>query len=382
MTSSESSDELIRVRLVDPRCERIAWADGLEVMMPGAALAQAGLRRAVDSRGELRVPADCGRPADGIAGAMRLRAAFTPRPASSRLPFSYRSIPGPVRRVIAGVSGRLQKRRVHRWARFPMWPIDVSADVLADWAAPGPDGTGSGSAHEPTPVVLTHDIDSADGLRRLVSDFLPIEEELGTRSTSYVVPCAWPLDEGLLRESRARGHALGIHGYDHANRTPFAESAERRARLDAARPLAERFEMHGYRAPSLLRTPELLADLAARYRYDSSVPTSGGPFPVPNNGCASARPFRVGGLVEIPVSLPRDGSLRFLGHPPDEILDLWKQCALVVSRARGVVVLLTHCEPHFSGNPSMLRTYRRFLEWVAGQQRFAWATPLDAITRA
>ncbi len=381
MTSSVSADAtLVRVRIAQAGRESMAWAEGLDVTLPRALLAGAGLDRAVNARGELRIPAGAP-PIDPHFGTeLRLHAAFTSPPTSSRLPFSYRSVPGGLRRAIAGAIGRVQKRRVDRWAAFPKWPIDVSADVLEDWAAPR-NASDSKAPSGSTPVILTHDIDSPEGLRNLIADFLPMEEAHGARSTSYIVPCAWPIDEALLREARSRGHELGIHGYDHANRTPFAAAAERRTRLDAPRDLAERFEMVGYRSPSLLRTPELLADVALRYRYDSSVPTSGGLFPVPNNGCASARPFRIGDLLELPISLPRDGSLRFLGHGPEEILRLWKACADVVARARGVVVLLTHCERHFSGNAPMLQAYRDFLEWIRGNPRFVWATPVDVLTR-
>ena len=70
-----------------------------------------------------------------------------------------------------------------------------------------------------------------------------------------------------------------MHGYDHSNLTLFAGSEERRRRVTAARPLIEQYGIIGYRAPSLLRTPELLEELATLYRYDSSIPTSGGLFP-------------------------------------------------------------------------------------------------------
>src|SRR6185312_13744291 len=123
--------------------------------------------------------------------------------------------------------------------------------------------------------------------------------------------------------------------------------------LDAAKPFADRHRAAGYRAPSLLRTRGLLKDLAGRYRYDSSIPTSGGLFPVPNNGCASARPFMIEGIMEIPLSMPRDGSLRFLGKSPREILRIWIDCAERISASGGVVVLLTHCERRFSGNAPM-----------------------------
>ena len=143
---------------------------------------------------------------------------------------------------------------------------------------------------------------------------------------------------------------------------------------------AARYSAVGYRAPSLLRTRPLLRDLGARFRYDSSIPTSGGLFPTPNNGCATARPFRVENIAELPISLPRDGALRFLGHRPDEIVRIWIDCAELIARSRGVVVLLTHCERRFSGHPRMFDAYRRFLEYVRDRpDRFAFSSPSAAL---
>jgi peptidoglycan/xylan/chitin deacetylase (PgdA/CDA1 family) len=261
-----------------------------------------------------------------------------------------------------------------QWAAFPAFPLDLSADFLADLEAPDRSPRGE------TPVLVSHDIDSAEGLRNLVHDFLPLEEEVGARSSNYIVPCAWPVDDELVRDAFGRGHEIGVHGTDHSNRTPFLPPAERRARLDRGRAFGDRFGAIGYRAPSLLRTRALLDDLASRYRYDSSIPTSGGLFPVPNNGCASARPYSIGRLMEIPVSMPRDGSLRFLGYPAHEIVRIWIDCAERIAAAGGVVVLLTHCEARFSGNEAMRAAYREFLHHVAASSRFRFALPADILT--
>lgn len=344
----------VRVPPAGESYTRTAWAAGLEVSIPDEPDAAA----AID--------------------AVRMHAAFTPlSPASSRLPFSYQSVPLPVRTLIGHVLGRVQRGRTGSWAKFPRWPIDLSADYVADLygAAPSPFAQG------PAPVLLSHDIDTAEGLRNLVPRFLPIEESAGARSANYVVPCGWPIDHALLEETERRGHEIGIHGYDHSNRTPFADDAERRRRIEAARPLVERYKVTGYRAPSLVRTQALLHGLEGLYRYDSSVPTSGGLFPVPNNGCASARPFRIGNLIEIPLTLPRDGSLRFLGHTPDEILAIWRSCAERIAASGGIVSLLTHCEDRFSGNEAMLCAYRRFVEYLAGDGRYAFATTAQVIQR-
>ena len=305
-----------------------------------------------------------------------MRAAFIDRsPVSSRLPFSYRLVPPWMRSLFASLVGRYQRHRQDRWAQFPAWPLDLSADFLEDWAS----GVPSRWTGRATPVVLSHDLDSAEGLSNLVRYFLDAEEAVGARSTNFVVPCSWPLDHGLLAEVSRRGHEIGIHGFDHSNRTAFAAPADRAERLAAGAQLGRRYGAAGYRAPSLVRTEALLADLSDHYTYDSSIPTSGGLFPTPNNGCATARPFQLGGLVELPLSMPRDGSLLFLGHRPAEIVDLWFACAEAIHSSGGIVVLLTHCEQRFSGRPAMRSAYREFLAALSADPRFRWATAGEVV---
>jgi peptidoglycan/xylan/chitin deacetylase (PgdA/CDA1 family) len=346
------------------------WAEGLSFALPRVLVERLGRLARVSSSGELHLGA--GDVSADDARAVREFAAFTDTPpASARLPVSYRRVPAWARSLAASTLGRRQRRRAGMWAAFPQWPLDLTADLLADLA-----GVPRVDLGDRTPVLLTHDIDSPEGLRNLVDVFLPREEAAGAKSTSYVVPCAWTLDEGLLEETRRRGHHLGVHGYDHSNRTPFVGGDERARRLDAARPFVDRYGARGYRAPSLLRTRALLRDLGPRFDYDSSVPTSGGLFPVPNSGCATARPFPLEGIVEIPVTLPRDGSLRFLGYSAEDILRTWIDCAETIARAGGVVVLLTHCEARFSGTAPMLRVYERFIQHVCeAPERFTITTP-------
>jgi peptidoglycan/xylan/chitin deacetylase (PgdA/CDA1 family) len=365
------SDEGLTTVVVDagrlPR--RVAWADGLTVRVPAWLATRVREGSPFEDQAD---PVAVGAAADDL----RTRAAYTNRPpASARLPVNYRRVPAPVRHAVARTMGRIQRARQSTWSRFPGWPIDLSADFTADLAG------GGWTAFARTPVLLTHDIDSPEGLRNLVRLFLPLEERDGARSANYVVPCDWPVDHGLLGEIVQRGHEVGVHGYDHANRTPFAESSERRQRLAAGRAFGDRYQSAGYRAPSLLRTAPLLADLGSLYRYDSSIPTSGGAFPVPNNGCASARPWRLGQLWELPLTLPRDGSLRFLGHGPAAIGRLWAESARLAAKSGGIVCLLTHCEAGFSGNDAMLEVYRCFLEWVAGEPGFEFIRPIDLVAR-
>lgn len=357
----------------------LAWAQGNCFNIPYSLLEKYRLFDQLKSEGGLNISADTIRIDNSYGQTLRLKRAFTDnKPLSSRLPVSYQVIPPRIRSLLASVIGYWRRRQVSRWASFPSWPLDLSADFLDDLANNRP----GCFAARPTPVVLTHDIDSAEGLENLVKWFLDAEEGVGARSTNFMVPCAWPIDHNLLEQVHKRGHEIGIHGYDHSNRTPFVASETRRRRLAGAQELMDRYGARGYRAPSLLRTRALFKDLAGVFSYDSSIPTSGGLFPVPNNGCASARPFKVEGIMEIPLTMPRDGSLRFLGYSPQQVLDLWIDCAQKIAASGGVVVLLTHCEAHFSGNRLMLETYRHFLEFIASSTNFIFSSMADVFKRA
>lgn len=371
-----SDSRLIRVRVTSVSDEYAfaGWAEGQVFNLPADLPARC--QWTLSPSGDLSI--DRGSlptlPDDVVK--LRERAAFTEQaPASSLLPFSYQRVPGGLRAAIGTVIGRWNRSRSDRWAAFPGWPLDLSDDLLFDLSC-----RTNPRVLEPVPVVLTHDIDSNEGLKNLVARFLPVEEAAGARSTNFIVPCGWPVDRGLSKQIAARGHEIGVHGYDHSNLTPFADADQRRRRLDAALPFAAEHGCRGYRAPSLLRTRTLMQDVGTRYRYDSSIPTSGGLFPVPNNGCATARPWALGNVRELPLSMPRDGSLRFLGYSPDEIVSLWLDCAELISRSQGVVVLLTHCEERFSGSDAMFAAYRRFIDYVAQRpDRFTFKRAIDVV---
>jgi hypothetical protein len=231
---SAEADPLLAVRVVSVgNRPRASWAAGLRVRLPASLLERNGWKRALAPNGDLEIPSDPSSiTADDIAR-LRERRAFTDvPPASARLPVNYRVVPGWMRAVVASAIGRRNRGHADRWAAFPQWPIDLSADLLEDL---------SDAPHQTTPasrtlVIVTHDVDSPEGLTNLVTHFLPLEESVGARSTSYIVPCAWRLDEALVAEIVARGHDVGVHGYDHSHTTPFAAILPRvTRRLDIAR---------------------------------------------------------------------------------------------------------------------------------------------------
>ena len=280
-TRSDDSHGLSRIRVVDnDALPELEWSQGSTLWVPNEWLAAARRRGEMHSDGGIRLTAESRATSmTGAGEALRMRNAFTTRkPISSRLPIPYHWVPMAIRAGAASMIGRGKRKQLESADSFPSWPLDLSADFLMDL---------SGAVIpklRPTPVILSHDIDSAEGLSNLVARFLPVEEAVRARSVNFVVPCKWELDHGALQEVTARGHEVGVHGYDHSNRTAFCDATTRRSRLASGGRFADRYGATGYRAPSLLRTQHLLADLAESYRYDSIIPTSGGIFPVPQNG--------------------------------------------------------------------------------------------------
>jgi len=316
----------------------------------------------IESRGQgllLRTPPVGRLFHDSFLAQVREAIAYTSRPLSSKLPFSYQRIPHQIRWM--GASAILRLRRLLKdESSFPCWPLDLTLDALADLflfcsGAPRP------AEPQWVAVVLTHDIDTPESLANLPR-FLKLEEALGMRSTSFIVPCGWPLDHGILGRMQDAGHEIGLHGYNHDNKTPYLPEKLIRERFDRCADFISRYRVRGYRAPSLLRNERLLRIIGERFAYDSSVPNAGAGYSSRSNGSASARPFRISGVLEIPLTLPTDASLRFMGIPPRGALELWVGCTRAIVRSGGVAVLLTHCEERYSGSRAMLKAYRGFLE--------------------
>src|SRR6185369_4808352 len=152
------TEALHRVRITGVATPRLEWAVGREVSLPVSLLTSLTGSSAVNALDLTTLPQV---HSNGLAGSLRLRAAYTEQPSTSRLPFSYHRVPAAIRWRIARTIGSRMRRRQHEWARFPDWPLDLSADFVDDWSAADPNPPTSG----PAPAVLTHDIDSSEGLR-------------------------------------------------------------------------------------------------------------------------------------------------------------------------------------------------------------------------
>jgi hypothetical protein len=249
---------------------------------------------------------------------------------------------------------------------FPAWPLEQSLDQLLrfytrclllagdkrelafDWFWP---------ASYRAALILTHDVESADGLR-LAIELADLEEERGLRSSFNIVARWYPIDEGILDELLERGFELGVHGVYH-DRSMFASRAAFESQLPIVREMAARIRAVGFRSPATHRVFEWLADLPLA--YDCSVPHSDPFEPIPG-GCCSLWPFFIGEVVELPYTLPQDHTLfTLLGH---RSIALWQKQLESIEQLHGLVELLTHPDPGYLGDRSKRALYVEFLDAI------------------
>jgi hypothetical protein len=304
------------------------------------------------------------------------RAGTRPRGLSSeQLSFYYRIKPFTPRRL--QLIGRRALVRLQGLPDFPAWPLEESLDKLLrfyvrcllaaggkrelafDWFWP---------ASYRAALILTHDVESAQGLR-LAIEVANLEEERGLRSSFNIVARGYPIDEGILKELLERGFELGVHGVYH-NRSMFASRSAFESQLPIVRELAARIGAAGFRSPATHRVFEWLAELPVD--YDCSMPHSDPFEPVPG-GCCSLWPFFIGEMVEMPYTLPQDHTLfTLLGH---RSIALWQHELARIERLHGLVQLLTHPDPGYLGERSKRALYVDFLDWIGERSSQLW-TPL------
>jgi hypothetical protein len=291
-------------------------------------------------------------PEPAIAAVLS-EAYFEPRrPLHSHLSLPYQLVPGAARLAIFRwlvKRGRAPAAPIP----FPEWPMDASVETLrfmfqqaccvAGWsgagAPPWPDGRRCA-------LVVSHDVDTAAGLR-LAGEVAGFEAGLGVRSCWFVVGDLLGRDPALLEALRGQGHEIGLHGDRHDNTIAYQSPERIRSRLAGALARARRYEVRGFRSPSLLETPTLRDALGERFAYASQVPDSEVDSLLgPRRGCASLFPFVKRGLLEIPITLPMEDKLIMAGMSEAGILELWRRKAARIQQVGGLIQLAIHNEPH------------------------------------
>lgn len=297
-----------------------------------------------------------------------------PMPAKTRfVPFSYQRLPGRVRYLGAKlVYFRNRWRRRHQQ---PPWPVAPGLDVLRSLTGrlpiepwrPGKWG-----------ASITIDVDSHHGLRR-APHLADAVERRGYRGCFYIVGEAILAEPGIVRDLVARGHEIGSHDVVHDNRLAYLPNDVMEKRLAAARHSIDTYGGVGFRSPSLLRSHRLLEAVGRHFAYDSSTCDTDLEFA---RGCTTVFPFAGHNCLEIPITLPMDSSLTYVGYSPRAVVAAWQQKCDYVRSAGGLAVLTIHSEPHLCGGRRLAAALDQFLDWLALQQDVSVLRPMDVLQQS
>ncbi|MCA9263207.1 MAG: hypothetical protein KDA60_05140 [Planctomycetales bacterium] len=219
--------------------------------------------------------------------------------------------------------------------------------------------------------VLTHDVETADGMKRLLN-LADLEAELGFRSVWNLVPYKYPIDPGIVRALRDRGCEIGIHGYNHDGKLFLSQSIfERRAQ--AINEALDKYASVGFRAPMVHRNLAWMQSL--NIEYDASC-FDIDPYQALPGGTGLIWPMIVGRFVELPYTLPQDHTLLIaLGH---DDLTLWRRKIAYLRARSGMIMALTH--PDYLDTPARLDSYRQMLDELRGDDALWHALPREVAT--
>ncbi len=263
-----------------------------------------------------------------------------------------------------GVRHWLNSTAIHARRRngFPNWPCEsVLLDFWREWLKQAmeklriSDGWHIGFWPGETRccVVLTHDVESPTGLERM-ERIADIEQRYGFLSSWNLPLAQYPIDWLRVERLRARGFEIGAHGLAHDGKL-FRSEADFAELGPLLERLAREHSLVGFRSPSTLRRAEWIASMA--FEYDSSFADTD-PYEPQPGGCCSIFPFHLGGLLELPYTLPQDHTLIHIIHR--DPLQMWCLKAQWIAAAGGMILLLTH--PDYIGTGEYLARYEEFLK--------------------
>jgi hypothetical protein len=267
-------------------------------------------------------------------------------------------------------------RARHR-KQFPNWPCESALmDLRRDWLHQALARVGEEDAWHigfwphgtRCCVVLTHDVESAAGLG-LVDAMAEVEEKHGFRSAWNLSLAQYEVDWNRVARMRARGFEFGAHGLCHDGRL-FRSQKDFASLAPTLEYLARIHGLAGFRAPSTLRRAGWIARMS--FDFDSSFADTDPWEPQPGGTC-SLFPFHLGGLVELPYTLPQDHTLVHLLHR--DPLQLWGVKARWIASFGGMILTLTH--PDYMGTGRHLAEYEELLKRLAAIESVWRALPSE-----
>ena len=241
-------------------------------------------------------------------------------------PFIPRDLQIFFRRRLAKIQRRLNKN---------CWPVDqVSATPPDGWSG-WPDG-------KQFTFILSHDVDTQQGYEDTLK-LAEVEESLGFRSTFNFVPERYgEISMDLIKELKARGFGIGVHGLKHDGKLFFSKKTFQR-RAVKINDYLKKWGSRGFSSPSMHHNLSWLKSLNIDYSV-STFDTD--PFEPQPDGAGTIFPYWVSngnskrGHLEIPYTLPQDSTLYIILQ--EDTNNIWKNKLKWICGHGGMALINTH----------------------------------------
>jgi peptidoglycan/xylan/chitin deacetylase (PgdA/CDA1 family) len=204
-------------------------------------------------------------------------------------------------------------------------------------------------------IVLTHDVETAEGLK-FIPRVIELEEKYGFRSSWNIVPYKYQIDKSITELIKEKGHEIGIHGYNHDGKLYYSEKifTERAQYINDA---IKRYGAAGFRSPMVHRNLKWLQKLNIKYDCSCFDYDPFQPFP---GGTGSIWPFIAGKFVELPYTLPQDHILFYVLK--EKNINIWRKKIDWLISNSGTILTLTH--PDYLAEKNHLEIYEDLLKYL------------------
>lgn len=218
-----------------------------------------------------------------------------------------------------------------------VWPIHQAAGTL-------PEGWPGWPGGKRFAFVLTHDVESKDGLGK-VQNLAELEMKLGVRSSFNFIPKGgYPVTDHLREWLAGRGFEVGVHDLHHDGKLYRSRSVFN-SKAQQINQYLRHWGASGFRSGFMLRQLDWLHDLDVD--YDASTFDTD-PFEPQSDGCRTVFPFFVPpadgqggpGYVELPYSLPQDSTLFLLLR--EKSVDIWLRKLDWIAEHGGLALVNIH----------------------------------------
>jgi len=307
-----------------------------------------------DAFGDVRVVDQCVRlpfdPSEVIENLRREHYLGSPRPGRTGLVGSplIRKMYYAVREFLPVPARRhFQRLYLRGWQglSFPSWPVDFTVDTLHDqllclsMKAMGigqvpfiwfwPDGAAGC-------LVMTHDVETSVGID-FTASLMDIDDSYGIKASFQIVPGGrYRIPDDYIAKVRSRGFELNVHDLNHDG-SLFLEHNQFLRQATEINQYVRNFQSLGFRAGAMYRNQEWFETLDIS--YDMSVPNVAHLEPQ-RGGCCTVMPYRIGKILELPLTMTQDYSLlHMLG---DYSIDLWKRECQLILRRNGLITFIAH----------------------------------------